>query len=401
MQLVRVMLNLVVIVIGVGLMATARFAVLSTYAQLAASVGLVLIVSSLMMPGLHVWEAGVRVAALLAGIAASVATTDAASLGGVLAVTLVLGVIAAWLTVKGKWVNATISFAFSALIAISYWLLAFGVNTASYQALTQTLVAGLCVAYFVMHQHIDDSKQSRQLTENAAAMRLAAKKDEVKTENKTYAFFVQPMVDVTSSKRRLMAYELLLRVYDYANDRWTVPKSFDVSIGKQIDLIEKVLENVDEPRVALNMSAEDFVDENTMHRLTDFARTSDKLKGLIIELTHAPTLEEMQRVAPKYHDADIRIAIDDVGSDNHFEGLQGIMPYIDGVKFGMQNLRRYNDTANLSDRMHFWYDLAAEYDIDFIMEGIENKDDEKFAKEKLRVQYLQGYYYGRPQLPTK
>jgi EAL domain-containing protein (putative c-di-GMP-specific phosphodiesterase class I) len=401
-EVVRFALTILVAFFGIGLMAVHQIPGLGDYSLLTTSVGLVVLGSSLIGTGMHIWESALRIIALLAGMAVSVTSFDMNfSTGMVLA--LVGAIIAVALTFKGKMVNVYTAFILTVFLGASYWLLTAGLNQTGYQGLALVAIAALVTDLTVVQPHIAEAKAGIKKAKADATARLAVPKAKGADADlvATYTFFVQPMVDATDAKKRLMANELLLRVYDYANNRWAVPQTFDVSIGKQIDMIEKVLERVEVPRVALNMTAEEFVDVNVMHQLTDFARTSDKLEGLIIELTHAPTLEEMQKVAPQYHEADIRIAIDDVGSDNHFEGMQGIMPYLDGVKFAMQNLRRQNDTANLADRMHFWYDLAAEYDIDFIMEGIENKDDENYAKDKLGVQYLQGYYYGRPELPSK
>lgn len=398
LTLVRGGVDLLIVVIGVGFMLAGRVDGFSQYTALTSSVGLVVLSCALVEVSLHKIEYTVRSLALLVGIAASVQTFGV-SVWLALGLT-VIGLLVLGLMVAKRVTNAWMSLLFGSYVGLSYWLTVGGQN--GWQGAVIAVASAALSAFVVSRQHLADVKKAGAKKANAAervAVPSGANTEE--SQQATYAFFTQPMVDATQDKQRLMGYELLLRVYDYANERWAVPQNFDVTIGKQVKMMEKVIDEVKEPRLALNMTAEDFVDENIMHQLTDFARTSDKLKGLIIELTHAPTLEEMQRVAPQYHEADIRIAVDDVGSENHFEGLQGIMPYLDGVKFAMQNLRRQNDTANLDERMHFWYDLAAEYDIDFIMEGIENKEDEKYAKEKLGVQYLQGYYYGRPELPGK
>ena len=214
-----------------------------------------------------------------------------------------------------------------------------------------------------------------------------------------YAFFVQKMVDATGDEIRIMAYELLLREWNESEQRWGVPSNFDIPIDQQIELMKNVLAKTGNARLSLNLSAQQFVDAHTAQALVAFAQNYDQLDGMIIELTHAPSLADMRRISPLYHQADIRIAIYGVGSDNHFESLQGVFPYIDGLKFALQKLRKDQDMNNLDERLGFWYDLAAEYDIDFIMEGIENQDDVDYVENKLHVQYLQGYMYGRPDLP--
>lgn len=235
------------------------------------------------------------------------------------------------------------------------------------------------------------------VTEHTAA--VIARKNKPEEPKHEYTFFVQRMVDATGDKPRTMAYELLLREWNESEQRWSVPNNFEIPIDEQIELMKKVLTKTGNARLSLNLNARQFVDAHTSQALVAFAQNYDQLDGLIIELTHAPSIADMRRISPLYHQVDIRIAIDGVGSDNHFESLQGVFPYIDGLKFALQKLRKDKDVNNLDERLGFWYSLAAEYDIDFIMEGIEDQADVDYVKNELQVQYLQGYMYGRPDLP--
>ncbi|KRM55269.1 EAL domain-containing protein [Lacticaseibacillus sharpeae] len=388
--------NVLIVAVGFALLLTSRLAGLHAYTQFTVSVGLVALTADLLNFDVHVAGRGFRLLALACGLALSQPSTPAVLLaaGGA----TVFAVLFSLLTLCPRYVSPLTSFLTTVITAAAYWLLV-GQNGATYQGLAITAGASLLVTIAIT------TPQLRATRALAAEVKVAPGQLAVQAATQgaaadgTYAFFVQPMVDASSDQRRLMAYELLLREYDYANQRWIFPKQFDLDIDKRLEMMDKVLAHVNTPRLALNMTAEEFADDHIAQQLIDYVQTNDKLAGLILELTHAPTLAQMQQMAPRYHEADIRIAIDDVGNGNHFEGLQSVMPYIDGMKFGLQNLRREHDTANLDDRMHFWYNLAADYDIDFIMEGIENQDDEDYAKHLLGVQYLEGYYYGKPELP--
>ncbi|WP_127849334.1 sensor domain-containing diguanylate cyclase [Lacticaseibacillus hulanensis] len=226
---------------------------------------------------------------------------------------------------------------------------------------------------------------------------------ETKTSTKrmlaTYTFFTQSIVDASKKEPSVIGNELLLRVYDYDHDKWIVPPSFNVTVETQIALMIEALRNSSCKDVALNLTMNQFASIRVAEKLADFKQSTPELAGLIVELVQVPALAVMQQMALVYHKAGIRIAIDDVGSDNHFEALKSLLPYIDGVKFAMQNLRSAHDTANLEERMSFWAKLANKYEIDFIMEGIENSADAEYAVTKLHARYLQGYYYDRPELP--
>ncbi|KRM55270.1 Signal transduction diguanylate cyclase [Lacticaseibacillus sharpeae JCM 1186 = DSM 20505] len=215
----------------------------------------------------------------------------------------------------------------------------------------------------------------------------------------TYTFFTQSMVDTDAQTDQPVGNELLLRVYDYDHEKWIVPPTFNVTVDTQIALMDAALKNSASKQVALNLTHHQFTSMHVADKLVEYKENTPELTGLIIELTQVPSVETMQKMAPIYHHAGIRIAIDDVGSDNHFEALKSLLPYIDGVKFAMQNLRSAHDTANLEERMSFWSKLASKYEIDFIIEGIENEQDAEYAKTKLHARYLQGFYYDRPELP--
>lgn len=256
-------------------------------------------------------------------------------------------------------------------------------------------LAGLTVGACAWLSDRLTADKSPAQADNATTASTTAAVDET-----NYAFLVQPMVDPSGDELRIMAYELLLREYNASEQRWQVPADFDLPVEKLIELMNAALTHLTVKRLSLNLTPERFTDDHVMNSLVAFTQYAN-IDGLIIELTHAPATDEMKRVAPVYHDANIRIAIDGAGSDNHFESLQTIFPYVDGVKFALQKLRRSDNTANLDQRLDFWYDLAASYNIDLIMEGIENKADEQYALERKGIQYLQGYLYGKPELPAE
>lgn len=211
-------------------------------------------------------------------------------------------------------------------------------------------------------------------------------------------YFAQPIEAVREDAVEQWGAELLLREYDADNDKWHLPASFDLSVEKQIALITHVLHHSPLRCVTINLTIQEFSDVNTAHALAGFASADYGPENLIVEIVTVPDLATIRRVTAVYRGAGIRIFIDDVGSDNSYELVQQILPYIDGVKFAMQNLRKHESLARVRERVSFWISVAAKQHIGFILEGVEDESDVAFAQTQ-HVEYFQGYYFGKPAMP--
>ncbi|GEO46685.1 EAL domain-containing protein [Companilactobacillus kimchii] len=145
----------------------------------------------------------------------------------------------------------------------------------------------------------------------------------------------------------------------------------------------------------LNLTAKQFEDIDVAEALTQFAKSSEGPNKLTIEITDLKDSQTTRRISALYRSADIKIMIDDVGSDNSFELVRGALPYVNGMKFAMQNLRKTNSEKELAERVAFWNQIAQEQNLDFILEGVETETDLLMAK-KLGVSRVQGYFFGKP-----
>ncbi|WP_196246289.1 sensor domain-containing diguanylate cyclase [Lacticaseibacillus zhaodongensis] len=215
----------------------------------------------------------------------------------------------------------------------------------------------------------------------------------------TYTFFTQRIVDLDSANGATMSNELLLRCYDYEHDRWVTPPHFDISVEMQIDLMKQIMPHIASPRLSLNLTNPQFLDSRTVGLLSDYMRTPGSPETLIVELTSLPALDKVKQAAPLYQAAGIKIFIDDVGSDNQFDELEPLLPFVNGMKYAIQNMRASSDTDNLDQRLDFWTRVARQYNLMFVVEGIESTKDIQFAHDKYHARYLQGYYFDRPELP--
>ncbi|WP_461213527.1 bifunctional diguanylate cyclase/phosphodiesterase [Lacticaseibacillus sp. GG6-2] len=212
-------------------------------------------------------------------------------------------------------------------------------------------------------------------------------------------YFAQPIELVTDSGVEQWGAELLLREFNAATNRWQLPAKFDIHVEKQIALMTEIINRSKLRCMTINLTLAQFSDVNTASALAGFATADYGPAGLIVEIIEVPDLSTIRRVTAIYRDAGIRVFIDDVGSDNTYELVCQILPYIDGIKFAMQNLRQHESLKRIRERVTFWVNVAKrEANLDFILEGVEDEDDVKFART-LGIDYFQGYYFGKPSLP--
>lgn len=221
----------------------------------------------------------------------------------------------------------------------------------------------------------------------------------------TYAFFAQGIMHPDSSgtiqSSSRWCNELLLRMYDHEHDRWILPEMFELSPKTQIELIKKVLAQSNTKQVAVNLTQTQFCSELVAKTLTKFRNSPDGPDDLTVEIVDVPDMKITRNITAIYRAGGVHINIDDVGSDNSYELVQNLLPYVDGVKFALQNLRKNNTAEALQERVKFWVDVAKRNNLNFILEGVETLEEVQLAYDQLGIQFFQGYYFNKPSLPTK
>ncbi|WP_461214698.1 bifunctional diguanylate cyclase/phosphodiesterase [Lacticaseibacillus sp. GG6-2] len=215
----------------------------------------------------------------------------------------------------------------------------------------------------------------------------------------TYAFYMQPINNDQEGQPVVCGNELLLRTYDNAQECWVLPNSFDLAIDQQVELIYQAVSHASCKNVAINLTLAQFADPQTAHALISCLRSEDGPSGLTVEIVDVPDLATTRRISAIYRAAGIRIHIDDVGSDNSYELVQQLLPYVDGVKFAIQNLRKTESLDRIRERIRFWVGVAKKNHLRMILEGVENQTDVDFASV-LGIRYFQGYFYAKPALPV-
>ncbi|WCJ49342.1 EAL domain-containing protein [Lactiplantibacillus plantarum] len=175
-----------------------------------------------------------------------------------------------------------------------------------------------------------------------------------------YRFFVQPQVD--HSHRAVFGYELLLR--KEMNGHWAVPKSFtELSLDKQAELLEQLASQLQTKAtnqvLALNLNRQQAEDDLMLGTIIYLKKRLNPA-ALTIELTECPSLNEIQKYSLFFHQHDIKLSIDDVGTGtNTFENIRHALPFVDQIKFAMQNLRMSGQAERIPHELAFWRDIVS------------------------------------------
>ncbi|VDG25914.1 GGDEF and EAL domain-containing protein [Lactiplantibacillus mudanjiangensis] len=210
-----------------------------------------------------------------------------------------------------------------------------------------------------------------------------------------YCYFSQGVYDVQDDQLPMYYHELLLRTYDATQKRWILPDYFEIPVWMQITLLKELMAHTSIQRFNLNLTAAQFNDIEVAQALTQFANSSEGPEQLSIEITDLKDSQTTRRISALYRSVNMKILIDDVGSDNSFELVSGALPYVNGIKFAMQNLRQSTSEDELAERVAFWFKIAQKNQLNFILEGVETEAELAMAKS-LGIPYVQGYFFGKP-----
>lgn len=212
-------------------------------------------------------------------------------------------------------------------------------------------------------------------------------------------YFAQPIENIRT--QHVIAYELLLREWHEDQQQWRIPATFDIDAQTMITLLGDALAKLSIRRVSINLTNAQFADVNVMRALTEYVEMHMQPRQLTVELVDSPDLATLRRVGVGYRAAGILIAIDDVGSDNKFKEIRGLLPYVNTIKFALQNMRAPGSSApqDAIESLRFWFEQAEEQQMLFTFEGIEDGNDIQLATQ-FGITRGQGYYFSKPQEPV-
>lgn len=253
-----------------------------------------------------------------------------------------------------------------------------------------------------LYKRADDSlSKSKRCGRDAVVVdgKIVTTADRIEKQLSEYAYFAQGIHELEADDSPKVGHELLLRSYDTSIQRWVLPDTFEIPAWMQITLLKTFMVNSGADTFNLNLTADQFLDLDTATAIAQFVESPEGPSNLTVEITSLSDSQTTRRISARYRAAGIKIMVDDVGSDNSFELVQPSLPYINGVKFAMQNLRKTTSQEELRARIKFWCDVARDYDLDFVLEGIETEADWQMASE-LGIKKGQGYLFSKPNPAT-
>ncbi|WP_130844698.1 EAL domain-containing protein [Lactiplantibacillus mudanjiangensis] len=214
-----------------------------------------------------------------------------------------------------------------------------------------------------------------------------------------YRFFVQPQIN--GHDQSVYGYEVLLRKRQ--KDTWTLPNNFsEISMDEQATLLEETADtlktSLTNKVIAFNLNRDQIDNPFTIGTMVALKKRINPA-ALTIELTEAPTLDEIQKYSLLLHQYDMKLVLDDVGTgSNTYDNIKDLLPYVDQIKFAMQNLRMSGQANQIPEQLAFWTKIAQQYRLEMVLEGVETPQDQKLAA-KYGIQINQGYLYGKPTIP--
>lgn len=215
----------------------------------------------------------------------------------------------------------------------------------------------------------------------------------------TRTLISQAVLDATVEGTPIQAQEVLLARYEYDHDRWNFPTDFVIPIDVQLNYIRELLATGTTHRVMLHLSELQFVNPETPARLTAFIDGEPMKVLLMVEVDHNIQVTALAENAARYQQVGIEVGLINLDARKSLSVLRPRLPYVNLIKLSCASVRdRYPD--GLSDpELQTWEKAIRPNHLKLVINGIENSQDAAFVREKLHVQYLQGYYYDRPELP--
>ena len=237
-----------------------------------------------------------------------------------------------------------------------------------------------------------------------------------------YETWFQPIVSANYSMDQtnnspesasIFAHEALFRIRDQTNE--IIPPSYVFSIAAKSDLLfsldltarrsaieHAAVANLNS-KVFVNFDPSSIYDPSYCLRSTASAIAEAGLRcsDVVFEVTETHRVHNVQQlkgILAFYRESGFQIALDDVGAGwSGLNLLKDLMP--DYIKIDMELIRDIDIAVAQQKIVRHLIASAKDNGIKVIAEGIETQAEAECLRE-LQADYLQGFYFGRPELKT-
>lgn len=248
--------------------------------------------------------------------------------------------------------------------------------------------------FFEDRLHLNEQYESN--LKIAGAIRNAIK-------NGTLVPYFQPIVELSSGK--VVKYEALARIVD--QNGLLMPQAF-LPVAKKLKLypkitqimIEKSFQNLYNTNIALtiNLTMDDISNDETMQMIYEKLNDSNAAQRVTFEIVETDQLEnegKVRRFINRVRESGAHVAIDDFGSGfANFEYLTKIEP--DFIKIDGALVKHIDTDKNALIMVETIVSFAQKLGLKTIAEFVHSKGVLDIVNG-LKIDYVQGYYFGKPQ----
>lgn len=225
-------------------------------------------------------------------------------------------------------------------------------------------------------------------------------------ENKEFKlrYFIQKQVD---HNNKVIGYECLLRQQN-EDATWSLPQKLDsLPLQRVVFLLEDTFKSLPKEPITLSINLEyNQIVSRDFQYFVRWAISKIEPMHLSIEYTasygpkhmNKALFERQIRHAREY---DMQFSIDNVGSEmKSLKEIEWMLPFVDNIKCSMRDFRKDDPNVWLDLNLQSWNKISKEHNIDLILMGVENKDDNDLA-QMLDINTRQGYLFGHPEDPER
>ena len=226
-------------------------------------------------------------------------------------------------------------------------------------------------------------------------------------QDERVVFAYQPVVD--SQTKEVAYFETLIRMIDESGEIVAagafVPVAERLGLMRQLDrrtleMVVADLTNNPDITLALNISSLTASDRSWLRALVGLVKGKpDIASRLMIEITETAALhdfEDSARFVAAVRDLGCKVALDDFGSGyTSFRHLKSLT--VDVVKIDGSFVMNVADNPDNLLFIRTLLNLAEGFGMKTVAECVQSPKDAKLLQDE-GVNFMQGYYYGRPQL---
>ncbi|MFH5811213.1 EAL domain-containing protein [Companilactobacillus sp. FL22-1] len=216
-----------------------------------------------------------------------------------------------------------------------------------------------------------------------------------------YRFFIQPQIDKINNS--LIGYELLLK--QKTDDGWRPPANFsDVpshTLASVLISTTKLL-SLKIGSVSVNINRNQLMEKEVRDAIIEAQSILRPLR-VVVELTEdVPNKpwsnSELIPLIQEFINYGMDFSLDDCGTGvNQLEQITELVPLASEIKFAIQNFGEKLRDSEIEQKVVFWRNFSQQHKLRFILEGIEDEQDDSLA-DSLKIDLRQGYFYGKPHL---